>query len=424
MQHRVRALGQLSRVLTLASGAMLACEPAGQPHDPAPEAQPTDERIPLPPPPASDSSGRGPDFPTHHVADMIEQAVVDYLEDGDAEALRRATAWAEELANSAAPQYRFAHQLHAYTQRLAHGPRHEGQVLDRLPPEEQAAYRYFFDQPQAEVAAAMRCNLVASCTWRAGFPGFRPPGGAPLERVGAGEQSADAPSGLVRCGDRTVDPDTCPATFPVFERSSWMELGRDRLDLWSSEQSPLTTDVLVATLGIEPGDRVADVGAGSGWFSFPFARAVGPQGELLAVELDPAFADYLQAVAQGSDLTQVRVVRSASSTPELPAGELDLVWVSVVYQDLYLEDALADRDPHRGATMAFTQALASGLKPGGTLAVLELGPRSNGTGAGIETGFELPHLWALIEGAGLQHRAQVPAVVHAELHLFTKPGGP
>jgi SAM-dependent methyltransferase len=362
-----------------------------------------------------------PDFPTHHLADHISQALVDHLEGRDPQALPRAAGLAEELITQQ-PDYRFAHQLHAYTQRLAHGPEAEARVLADLPHQEPAAYRYFFDRAPDQVGALLRCNLVASCTWREGRPGFRKPGGAPFELV-ALDGSTPQPENI-QCGGRSLDPDSCPADFPVFERSSWLEMGRDRLGLWSTEHTPLTIELLIRELGIEPGMRVADIGAGAGWFAFPFARQVGPEGRLLALDIDPAFVGYLDAVARDSALPQLDALLSEGTLPELEPGSLDLIWVALVFQDLYLADLQAGSEPQQGLTMAFAHALADGLRPGGTLAVTEIGPRSNGTGAEIETGFSLQALWALLEGAGLEPRRQVSTVIHAELRLFGKPSEP
>ncbi len=407
--------------------ALLFCSLAvGCVSTPEPPQEPTEAEVqPLPPrygasehPP--DLPPAGPDFPTHHLADAVAQALLDHFEGSDTEASGRAMRWAEHLAVELAPQYRYAHQLHAYTQRVARGPVYEQHVTRTMPGWEPAAYRYFFDRSRPEVADLLRCNLVASCTWREGREGFRKAGGAPFELVQLGDAPAE-PSSSIKCGSWELDPATCPADFPVFERTSWLEMGRDRLDLWSTEHTPLTMDLLVRELGIEPGMRVADVGAGAGWFAFPFAEATGPTGEVLAVDLDPVFVDYVNAVAQGSEMPMLKGVLSQGSTPELPPGELDLVWVALVFQDLYLEDLQAGTEPSQGATMAFAEALTAGLKPGGRLAVVEIGPRANGTGADIQTGFELEGLWALLEAAGFEPERQVPTVIHAELRTFTKP---
>jgi hypothetical protein len=383
--------------------------PPAQPAAPLHGAQ--EDPAAMPPP--------SPDFPTHHKADHISVALLDHLEGRDPQALPRATGLADQLANQTAPAYRFAHQLHAYTQGLSHGAEAEARVLAALPHHEPAAYRYFFERPPEQVAALLRCNLVASCTWREGRAGFRKPGGAPFEIVPL--DGAEPSPALIRCGEWELDPGTCPADFPVFERSSWLEMGRDRLDLWTTEHTPLTVELLIQELGLGPGMRAADVGAGAGWFAFPFARAVGPEGRLLALDIDPVFTGYLEAVARDSQLAQLEAVLSEGEVPALEPESLDLIWVALVFQDLYLADLQAGNDPMQGTTMAFARALALGLRPGGTLAVAEIGPRSNGTGAGIDTGFSLPGLWALLEAAGLEQRRRVDTVIHAELRLFGKP---
>lgn len=417
-----------------ALSACLASSPmavgCGSPPSTEPSAQPTPFDPTQPPPlhgATEDSDAlplRGPDFPTHHRADHISQALVDHISGKDPQALHAASGLAEQLATRDAPAYSFGHQLHAYTQRLLHGPEAEAQVLATLPDHEPAAYHYFFDRPADQVSALLSCNLVASCTWREDRAGFRKPGGAPFELVTIGEASAQAEPAPIRCGGWELDPRTCPDDFTVFERSSWLEMGRDRLALWSTEHTPLSVDLLVREIGLEPGMYAADIGAGAGWFAFPFARAVGSSGRLYAVDIDPAFVRYLERVASDAGVGQLQPVLSEGVAPALPAESLDLVWVALVYQDLYLADMQAGTEPANGVAMAFTKGILQALEPGGRLAVVEIGPRSNGTGADIDTGYGLDALWTLVEQAGFEPGRVVPTVIHAQLRIFTKPNEP
>ncbi len=393
-----------------------AAPPAAEQARPAPLHGATEDPTGLPP--------RGPDFPTHHRADHISQAIVDHTSGKDPAVLEAAAAWAEQLATTDAPAYRFGHQLHAYTQRLLHGPEAETRVLAGLPDQEPAAYRYWFDRPPDQVSALLSCNLVASCTWREDRAGFRKPGGEPFELVELGDAPVTDEPEPIRCGGWEIDPSSCPDDFPVFERSSWLEMGRDRLALWSTQHTPLTMELLLREIGLEPGMHAADIGSGAGWFSLPFAHAVGPEGRLYAVDIDPVFTDYLEAVAADAGLAQLQPVLSEGVAAELPAGSLDLVWVALVYQDLYLMDLQAGTEPATGATMAFSRGLIEALKPGGRLAVVEIGPRSNGTGAAVDTGYSLEALWAHIEQAGFEPERTVPTVIHAQLRTFTRPIDP
>ena len=54
----------------------------------------------------------------------------------------------------------------------------------------------------------------------------------------------------------------------------------------------------MAKLGLKPGDAVADLGAGSGYFTMLFAKAVGPQGKVYAVDILPEMLDYIRQRAQ------------------------------------------------------------------------------------------------------------------------------
>ncbi len=403
MSRRLSVLLSLVAGLACAPDAPMTAEPAAT--APAPASPPTVEPSYLPP---------AIDFPTHRVAEMIAEGVLAHHERGDDEALAQAAIWAVELASQAEPQDRFAHQLHAYTQRLAHGPAAEAAVVATLPLEEPALYRYFFHRPAAEVAALLRCNLVASCIWRERGSGAR--------TVGDGGFAGHEADPVVRCGGRELDPSTCPACFTAFERTSWANQGRNRLEVWSTEAEPLSVEVLVDALGLEEGMSLADVGAGAGWFTFPFARAVGPRGRILALELDPVFAELLTVVARDGGFPQVSAVLSDDPTPSLPPAALDRIWVAEVYPDLFLLDARAGVEPELGSTAAFTRALAAGLRPGGRLAVLEVGPQ--GDLGELELGFDQARLRAIIEDSGLVWVGREPRVVRAELHLFERPAPP
>ncbi len=87
------------------------------------------------------------------------------------------------------------------------------------------------------------------------------------------------------------------------------------------------TDRVVAALELLPGQKVADIGAGSGRYSRPLARAVAPSGLVYAVDIDKAVLERNAAAATGEGITNVRTVLAAEDDPKGPEP-VDLVFFS------------------------------------------------------------------------------------------------
>ena len=97
---------------------------------------------------------------------------------------------------------------------------------------------------------------------------------------------------------------------PAEEWAITLENGR-RLD-------GLAIDRVVASIGLSPGDVVADIGAGTGIFSVPMAREVAPEGLVLAVEVDAGFLPIIDAKARENGVDNVRTVLGEFGDPKLP----------------------------------------------------------------------------------------------------------
>lgn len=107
-----------------------------------------------------------------------------------------------------------------------------------------------------------------------------------------------------------------------------------------------------------PGARVVDLGAGDGYFTWPLAQAVGPDGHVWAEEVtDGAVRKLARGVARRG-LRNVTVVRGAFDDPQLPDGQADVVLLSSVYH--HLDDRVA-----------FMARLRRDLAPGARVAILE-----------------------------------------------------
>ena len=115
---------------------------------------------------------------------------------------------------------------------------------------------------------------------------------------------------------------------------------------------------LVKLMGLQEGQTVADIGAGTGFFSNLFARAVGPDGAVLAVEIAPTLIPHLRAMGENMKLANLKVVRCTARSTELEAGSVDVAFICDVY--------------HHFAYPADTmKSLYRAMRPGGQLFVID-----------------------------------------------------
>jgi precorrin-6B methylase 2 len=130
----------------------------------------------------------------------------------------------------------------------------------------------------------------------------------------------------------------------------WLE----RPERASEEQPQLAIDAL----GIKPGQTVADLGAGSGYYSFRVAPLVGPTGKVLAIDIEPAMLEEIAQRARREHVGNVATVRSSAQDPNLAPGSVDLLFMVDVYHELEY--------PYEMMTK-----VRAALKPGGRVALIE-----------------------------------------------------
>src|SRR5262245_16683538 len=111
-------------------------------------------------------------------------------------------------------------------------------------------------------------------------------------------------------------------------------------------------------VGLGPGQAVADIGAGTGLFEEPFAKAVGPTGVVYAVDISPAFVDHIRERAAAAGLSQVQPVLCDDRSTRLPPGCVDVAFVCDTYHHF----------EHPAETLA---SLREALRPGGRLVVVD-----------------------------------------------------
>lgn len=88
------------------------------------------------------------------------------------------------------------------------------------------------------------------------------------------------------------------------------------------------------TLGITAGKSVADIGAGSGWFTVRAARRVGDSGTVYAVDINPEAIRYIDARAKKENLHNVKAILSQPGDPQIPSASVDAVLLLKTYHEI------------------------------------------------------------------------------------------
>ncbi len=140
---------------------------------------------------------------------------------------------------------------------------------------------------------------------------------------------------------------------PELDVDEWVR----RFEIESREIYAGRNQVLRA-LQLAPGQRVADVGAGTGFFTRLFADAVGPSGWVYAIDISPRFVQHITAENAKAHIRNITSVLSATDDICLPPDTVDVVFVCDTYH-------------HFENPSATLQSIHRALRPGGRLFVID-----------------------------------------------------
>ncbi|MEE8142648.1 MAG: methyltransferase domain-containing protein [Planctomycetota bacterium] len=117
-------------------------------------------------------------------------------------------------------------------------------------------------------------------------------------------------------------------------------------------------DEIVKTINLKPGMTIADIGSGTGLFVVPFAKAVGQQGKVYAVDIAPGFIQHINKLVKEERLENVVPVLCKEDSVELPIESVDIAFICDTYHHF----------EYPNSTMA---SLCRALRPGGQVVVID-----------------------------------------------------
>ncbi|MDJ0838534.1 MAG: class I SAM-dependent methyltransferase [Acidobacteriota bacterium] len=184
-------------------------------------------------------------------------------------------------------------------------------------------------------------------------------------------------------------------------------------DMFESESREIfaNRERITEALALKPGMVVADVGAGTGVFMPLFSKAVGDNGQYLAVEISMRFVEHLRKRAEDEGLTNVTTVLSSLDSATLPPNSVDMVFLCDTYHHFDNPEKMLDSIKHA-------------LRPGGQLIVIDFhripGKSKDWLLSHMRAGQEV--FRKEIEDAGFTHDAELDAGLEENYFMrFVRP---
>lgn len=158
-------------------------------------------------------------------------------------------------------------------------------------------------------------------------------------------------------------------------------------------------------IGITPGMKIADIGAGTGYFSRRMAKRAEPGGKVFAVDIQPRMLDALRRNAERERITNIETVLGREDDPLLPARSLDLVLMVDVYHELARPQGMLRR-------------LREALKPDGRMVLLEYRREDPEVPIKLDHKMTIQQAKAEVEAEGFTLREVISALPRQHILIF------
>ena len=162
----------------------------------------------------------------------------------------------------------------------------------------------------------------------------------------------------------------------------------ERAKLDSPERrAEMPPEVTLVKAGIKPGDIILDIGCGTGYFTLPAARMVGPKGMVYALDVSGVMLTELRAKAASLGFFNIHALQAARGKLKMPEADATLALLS---------DVLHEVDDKK----VFLAAIGAALKPGARLAVIEWVKKETPKGPPVKERIAEDEMQVLLKSAG------------------------
>jgi len=196
-----------------------------------------------------------------------------------------------------------------------------------------------------------------------------------------------------------------PTVTPTPQTNS--NIGRETSEPYTGElsifeaperENNLQINRVMDILKISGGKSVADIGAGSGWFTVRAAKRAGEKGQVFAVEINQDYIDYINARAKKESLTNIKTILGKPEDPMLPKQSVDAVLILKTYHEI-------------AEPVQFLKNLRTGLRKNALVGIIDRNGSGSDHGLDKETviaeakraGFELKEEFDFVKGDGMDY---------------------
>lgn len=166
----------------------------------------------------------------------------------------------------------------------------------------------------------------------------------------------------------------------------------------AGREDRLQVNRVMDILDIRPGKNVADIGAGSGWFTVRAARRVTASGNVYAVDINPEAISYIGNRAEKEQLRNVKTVLSKADDPRLPANSVDAVLLLKTYHEVE-------------KPVVLLRNLRTALRPGAKVGIIDRNGNGENHGVGKdvvlreagEAGYALAAQYDFVKGDDMDY---------------------